>query len=439
MAELTVDQTRKMETSFASDKKNLLAQRAAATNGLLKAAEDQFVLARNKNPYFTDLTSDGVTNQKHSGRCWMFAGLNVLRFLLGKKLNVENFELSQNFLYFYDKLEKANYFYDKIIASAQADILDRKVDALMSEPEGDGGWWQYVVNLVKKYGVLPKTYMPETANTENSEVMNALLNRKLRQDGLRLRELVRGGASESEVETERSRMLEGINSIVSVSLGVPPREFRFQYQDKDKKYHDEGLMTPKDFFDKYIGVDLDDYVALDHYPLEGLLSMHKHYSNDLAGDMVGAPDPHWINTPVEEMKAAAIKQLQDGEPIWFACDVGQDSDRKAGVMATDLYDMATLVSVDFTMDKGRRVVSHESMATHAMTLVGVDVIDGKSVRWKVENSWGDENGEKGYYVMTDDWFDQFTFEVIINKKYLSEDLVQLYQTEPEVLPFYFPM
>lgn len=439
MAVLSGADAQKMEQEFVQDKKNVLAQRSAATNGLLKAAEDPFVIARNKNPYSTDLTSDEVTNQKHSGRCWMFAGLNVLRFAIAKKLNVENFELSQNFLYFYDKLEKSNYFYENVIATAKDDLFDRKVEFLFSEPESDGGWWQYVVNLVKKYGIVPKNAMPETANTENSTAMNEVLNRKLRQDGIRLRELVRGGASDEEVEAERSQMISGIYHIVSVALGTPPQQFRFQYQDKDKKYHDEGVMTPADFLKKYSDLDVDDFIPLDNYPLKEVVNYNKHYANELVGDMVGAPVPHWLNVPIDKLKAAAVKQVQAGEPVWFACDVDQSSDRKNGVMDTDLYDMSTLVGVDFTLTKGQRIASQESSATHAMTLVGVDVIDGKPARWKVENSWGSDNGQKGYFVMTDDWFDQYTFEVIINKKYLTADQVKLYQTEPEVLPYYLPL
>ena len=437
MAVISSEDTLKMKEAFSQDKKNILAQRASATNGLLKAAEDPFVIARNRNPYSTDLVSDEVTNQKHSGRCWMFAGLNVLRFHLEKKLNVENFELSQNFLYFYDKLEKSNYFYENVIATADDSLDDRKTAMLFEEPESDGGWWQYVVNLVKKYGVIPKNSMPETANTENSDTMNELLNRKLRQDALKLRDMVRAGASGDDIEAARAHMLEGVYSIVSVALGTPPESFRFQYQDKDKKYHDEGVMTPKGFFDTFIGTDMDDYIALGSYPADRL-QFNRHYSRELMGNMVGSPDPHWLNVTADDMKAAAVKQLQDGEPVWFGCDVGQSSDRKSGVMDTDLYDMATLVGVEFTMDKRQRIMTRESAATHAMTLAGVDVIDGRPVRWKVENSWGDENGQKGYFVMTDPWFDEYTFEAVINKKYLSEDIARLYETEPEVLPYYLP-
>ncbi|MBR4414566.1 MAG: C1 family peptidase [Aeriscardovia sp.] len=438
MKEITAEELQEFEKSFESDRSNLIAKRAVSTNGIYKAAEDMNAVDRNSNENFTfsiDVDSENVANQKRSGRCWIFAALNVLREHLQKEHKVApDFQLSQSYVYFYDKLEKCNYFYDNMVELADRPLSDALVWHRMDQPQQDGGDWCLVCALIDKYGVVPQDQMNETNCSISSNELNMILNRKLRKDALEIRSLVNEGKAD-QLEEVRSRMLNEDYRILAIALGVPPSEINFEFKDTSdaKELHQYGPMTPVDFYKQFIGLDLNDFVLLQDIPN---VDYNKLYSIEMSGNMVGGRPNLYLNTPAKDMKDAVIQQLKDGYGVWFSCDVMQQFDRQKGVEDLDLYGFNDLFNIDFSMSKKDMYNTKESLPTHGMVIAGVDLRDDKPVRWKIENSWGDELGDKGYMIMSDAWFDEYTYGVAVNKKYLTEEQRQAFETEPTMLPFW---
>lgn len=438
MAKLTSDQLQKMQQSFMASRSNLIAQNAVMKNGLRNSAIDQASEVKHQFVFSDDVDSENVANQNKSGRCWMYAALNTLRYRIEKKYKTKKFELSQNYTFFYDKLEKCNYFYQNIIDTAHKSLDDREVVFYLNMPQQDGGDWCLIASLIDKYGVVPKAAMGETSCSITSSELNTILNRKLRQDALKLRTMVADGASAEDLEAIRQDMLNDDYRILAIALGNPPEKVRFEFEDTDNKYHTSDLMTPKEFYKNYLDVDLNDYVGIINVP-SSKMTMPELYTIEHSGNMIDGRENLYLNLDIDRMKDLTIAQLKDGEPVWFGCDVLQASNIPMGIMATDLYQVDKLLDVEFTMDKGQRFDYRESLPTHGMVIAGVDIRDGKPVNWKVENSWGPDHGEKGYMVMSDDWYTQFTYEVVINKKYLNGTELEKLAGKPVVLPFWNSM
>ena len=285
-----------------------------------------------------------------------------------------------------------------------------------------------LVAIIQKYGIVPKTIMPETNSSSSSRELNTYLNKKLRKDALTLRTLIHNGASEKEVETRKVELLQEIYNLLSTSLGTPPAEFDYSYYDTDGNYHLEQGLTPTSFYDKYIGTDLNDYVSIINAPTKDK-PYNQVYTVDMLGNVVGGKEVRHLNVDIETFKQLAIDQLKDGESVWFGCDVGQSSTRDTGIMATDIYSVEDTLDINYTMSKAERLDYGESLMTHAMVLTGVNLINDKPTKWKVENSWGDKVGTKGYFVMSDDWMSEYTYQVVINKKYLSYDLKKIVEQD----------
>lgn len=440
--ELSLADLAHMRSEYEKKTAQHVAQRAVTKNGILESTQNIEVIEANPFVFSVDVDSEAVANQNQSGRCWMFACLNLLRLHIEKSLKLPHgsFQLSQNYTFFYDKIEKSNFFHQAIIDTALDELSDRKVTFLLQTPQQDGGDWDIITAIVKKYGVIPKTAMEETSASINSAELDTVLNRKLRQDALELRDLVRKQASDEDITATRKRMLGEVYQIVSVALGTPPETIDFEYRDTDKAYHADFGLTPKEFYDKYVPIDLDDYIGVINVPIDSM-PYGKVYGIDLSNEIIKGRPNRYLNVDMETLKNLAIQQLKDGEPVWFGCDVLQSSDIHKGVMAMGLYGLEEAFGIKFTMDKGQRFLSRESLPTHAMMLGGVDLVDGKPVRWKVENSWGaDVNGKKvgnnGYFVMSDDWMDQYTFEVAIRKDLLSPELQKALDSEPEMMPYW---
>ncbi|MBO0471174.1 C1 family peptidase [Enterococcus sp. DIV0242_7C1] len=430
--------TQKFRAAFAENNKQNALQRSVVKNGISASAQNQAAEVNNVPVFSVDLATGKVANQKQSGRCWMFAALNTFRHKMINSFNLKDFELSQNYTFFWDKYEKSNYFYENIIATADQELDSRKVAFLLATPQQDGGQWDMIVSIFQKYGVVPKTAMPESSNSSNSRDLNNYLNKKLRKDAVTLRELIHNGKTIEEVLAAKERMLGEIYNFLAISLGTPPETFDFEYRDEEKNYHlDQGL-TPQSFYEKYVGVDLDDYVSVINAPTADK-PYNKTYTVEMLGNVVGSKAVKYINVDMTTFKKLAAAQLEQGESVWFGCDVGQSSTRDSGIMSLDAYEMNDLFDIDFTMTKAERLDFGESLMTHAMVLTGVDLINGVSTKWKVENSWGEKVGDKGFFVMSDAWMDEYTYQIVVRKELLSKELQEVWKQEPIMLAPWDPM
>ena len=439
MSELTQNFTDKLYQAFEENAKYRAIENAVTHNGLLKSLETRQSAVDNDYAFSIDLTKDEVSNQKASGRCWMFAALNTFRHKLISEFKLENFELSQAHTFFWDKYEKSNWFLEQIIATASESTESRKVKFLLDTPQQDGGQWDMVVSLFEKYGVVPKSVYPESVASSNSRELNQYLNKLLRQDAQILRDLINSGADEAAVQAKKEELLQEIFNFLAMTLGLPPRQFDFAFRDKDNAYHVEKDITPQAFFEKYVGLKLSDYVYVINAPTADK-PFGKSYTVELLGNVVGSRPVKYINLEMDRFKELAIAQLQSGETVWFGSDVGQSSDRQAGIMATNTYDFASSMDIHLTQDKAGRLDYSESLMTHAMVLTGVDLdADGKSLKWKVENSWGDKVGQKGYFVASDSWMDEYTYQIVVRKDLLTEEELKAYEAEPQVLAPWDPM
>jgi bleomycin hydrolase len=427
------------EGTFGADKKNRVAMNATIANGIFESCTTVEAVVENRHSFSLNIEAGDITNQKKSGRCWMFAALNVMRLEIMEKLNLKNMELSQAYPLFWDKLEKSNHFLENILETLQEPLDGRVVSYLLKDPLGDGGQWDMFSNLVRKYGVVPKEMMPESKVSSETKTMDKLLTLKLREFACTLRTRSSEGKSLAELRELKETQLATIYDMLCISIGIPPKKFTYETQDKDGKFIRISNITPQDFYKDYVSMNLDEYVSLINAPTSDK-PFGKTYTVQYLGNVRGGKRVSYLNLPIEELKKAAIKQMQDGKAVWFGSDVGQSSDRKSGMMALDTYDLEGLFSTSFTMDKAQRLDYGESLMTHAMVLTGVNLDEsGKPNRWRVENSWGEEPGEKGFFVMSDDWFNEFTYQIVVNVKYLSKEQRQLLKQEPIVLKPWDPM
>lgn len=439
MSTLDFDFTERLYANYLANPSLQATENAVSHNGLLKSLETRQSATDNDYVFSIDLTKDAVSNQKASGRCWMFAALNTFRHKLISDFKLENFELSQAHTFFWDKYEKSNWFLEQIIATADQEIGSRKVKFLLDTPQQDGGQWDMVVALFEKYGVVPKSVYPESISSSASRELNQYLNKLLRQDAQILRDLLAKGASPEEVQTQKENLLQEIFNFLAVNLGLPPRNFDFAYRDKDNVYHRDTNVTPQAFYEKYVGLKLSDYVSIINAPTTDK-PYNKSYTVELLGNVVGAPAVRYLNVEMNRFKELAIAQLKAGESVWFGSDVGQSSNRQTGIMATNTYDFSSGLGIHFHQDKAGRLDYSESLMTHAMVLTGVDLDDNElPLKWKVENSWGDKVGDKGYFVASDSWMDEYTYQIVVRKEFLTQEELAAYQAQPQVLAPWDPM
>ena len=439
MSELTQEFTDQLYANYEANVKYVALENAVTHNGIHASLETRKSAVENTPVFSLDLTKDKVTNQKASGRCWMFAALNTFRHKMISSFQLEDFELSQAHTFFWDKYEKSNWFLEQVIATADQDLTSRKVAFLLQTPQQDGGQWDMVVSLFEKYGVVPKSVYPESISSSNSRELNTYLNKLLRQDAQLLRDLIRSGAGKEAVATKKQALLQEIFNFLAISLGLPPREFDFSYRDKDNQFHSESGLTPQTFYKKYVDLQLDDYVSIINAPTADK-PYGKSYTVDMLGNVVGSRPVRYLNVPMDRLKELAVAQMKAGETVWFGSDVGQVSNRKAGILATDVYDFEAGMDIHLTQDKAGRLDYAESLMTHAMVLIGVDLDeDGQSRKWKVENSWGDKVGTDGYFVASDAWMDEYTYQIVVRKEFLTPEELAAYEAEPIVLAPWDPM
>ena len=429
-----------METAFDREPANVLAMNAAIKSGVTALIRDAQLESRMQYAFSIDIEAGEVTNQKASGRCWMFAALNTMRVEIMKKLNIENMELSQNYTLFYDKLEKSNFFLESILDTLDEPTEGRMISWLVSAPLNDGGQWDMLANLIRKYGVVPKDCMPETYSSSETREINPWLTKKLREFACTLREAYYNGASMEELRASKQEMMNTIYKMLVITLGKPPKKVNWETRDKDNHFIRIQDMTPQAFFAEYVGWNLEDYVSIINAPTSDK-PFGRSYTVQYLGNVTEGHIIRHLNLPVEELKRLALAQMKDGNVVWFGCDVGQFHDKDYGAMDLQGVQAGRLFGTDFPMTKAQRLDYGESLMTHAMVFTGVNITDeGKPNRWKVENSWGpDRGGHKGFYIMSDEWFSEYLYQIVIHKKYLSEEQLAQYEAEPTVLKPWDPM
>ena len=439
MHSLEQDFTDKLYAAYEANPKFAAIENAISHNGLLASLEKRSAAVENTPVFSLDLTKDKVSDQKASGRCWMFAALNTFRHKMIAGFQLEDFELSQAHTFFWDKYEKSNWFLEQVIATADQELTSRKVKFLLDTPQQDGGQWDMVVALFEKYGVVPKSVYPESISSSNSRVLNQILNKLLRQDAQILRELVVEGADLAELQAKKEELLQEVFNFLAMNLGLPPRQFDFSYRDRDNHFHSESGLTPQTFYQKYVDLKLDDYVSIINAPTADK-PYGRSYTVEMLGNVVGSKPVRYLNVEMGRLKELAIAQMQAGETVWFGSDVGQSSNRKAGVMAEGMHDFTASMDIRLTQDKAGRLDYSESLMTHAMVLTGVDLDEnGKAKKWKVENSWGEKVGNKGYFVASDAWMDEYTYQIVVRKEFLTAAELAAYEAEPLVLSPWDPM
>jgi bleomycin hydrolase len=425
-----------LRKDFTANPVYRLAQNAVTRVTVDDVAINREILNAIDHSLSTTLDDWKVTNQERSGRCWLFAGLNLLRVGVMRKTGLKEFEFSQNHAMFWDKIERANYFLEAIIETANRDLDDRTVAFLLASVASDGGQWNMFAALVAKHGLAPKGYMPETQSSSNTARMNSILQYQLRQ-GTRA---VRAAAAES-VEAARdvkADILQVIYRVLCIHLGTPPASFDWQWTDKDKQFHRDGVLTPQEFAAKYVDLPVADYVCLVHDPRPSS-TVGRTFTVEYLGNVTGAPPVTYLNVDMSVIKDIAARTIEGGEPVWFGCDVGKMMSNDYAFWDASLYDLPGLYDAAFDLDKAGRLAYHETQMTHAMLFTGVDVLDGATRRWRVENSWGSDRGKDGFYTMNDSWFDQYVFEIAARRDALPEELQRALDAEPIMLPAWDPM
>jgi len=416
---------------FQAERANVIAKNAVTSAGLTKAARVPEGVGKNALGFDVEVTQGKRTNQERSGRCWMFASLNTMRYQVIKRYNLKTFELSQAYPLFWDKLEKSNWFLQNILETLDEPLHGRLLAHLLTDPIGDGGQWDMFRALVRKYGVVPKEAMPETACSRNTREMDATLTRYLRGCALRLRRSHEAGVSEDDLLQMRKAMMGDVYHLLATCLGEPPASFDVRLRSKDDELALAGTFTPQEFFFTAVGLDLGNYVSIISANTADKPFGHT-YTVSRLGNVLEAGGVRYLNLEVSRLKELAIAQLRDDLPVWFGCDVGQSFLREEGIMDTNALAVDTLLGFDVEkcMTRAERLDYGESAMTHAMVLEGVNLdADGRPTLWKVENSWGEDHGRDGFDTMSDAWFDEYVYQVVIDKRYLTGEERAIYDTE----------
>lgn len=425
-----------MSKGFNNDPSNIALQNAISSNKLKDIALNRSNAGKVDTYFKYKVSSSGITNQKASGRCWLFTGLNVLRPIAASNMNAKEIKFSQSFLFFYDQLEKANLFYEGIIDTRDKPMDDKRVDWLFKNPIGDGGQWTGVVDLIAKYGIVPEDVMPESYNADNTSAISTILATNLKANALKLREMAKSGSKLEDLRTVKNTMLSEVYKILALSLGEPPTTFTWRFETKDGNLTDLIEYTPVSFYKKWIKQDLSSYIMFMNDPTR---PYYKLYEIDFDRHTIDGENWKYINLPADVIKKMALKSIQGNDAMYFSCDVGKQLDMEHGYLDINNFNYEALFGVNMKMDKAQRIASFASGSSHGMTLVGVDVDDsGKPLKWLLENSWG-MTGFKGHLIMTDRWFDEYMFRLVINKKYVSPEIQKILSSEAILLPPWDPM
>lgn len=432
--DITPKELEQIQASFVKDPSTRALQNILTTNSSVSKLALNHELDGKIDHFFKyKVDVKGITDQQSSGRCWMFTSMNVLRPSVMKQFNINHFDFSHNYSYFWDMFEKSNLFLENIIRTADRDILDREVASYFSSPVGDGGVWNLFYNVAEKYGVVPQEIMPETAHSDNTGNLNRILNERLRGAGWDIREMIENGAKAKEVKAEKIEVLKDVYRVLALCLGEPPVSFTWRYEDADGKVQ-ELTTTPMEFYKSIIPEDYDpkSYIMIMNDPTREYYKVYDiaNYRNTIEGI-------NWVylNLPNDVIKTAALKAIKANEPLYTSCDVNKFFNRYDGISDPEMFDYASLFGIKLDMDKKARILTRQSGSSHAMTLVAVDTDENDvPVKWEFENSWGPDAGHNGYITFTDEWFDEYMFRIVINKKYLDAKSVKALEGKPVQLP-----
>lgn len=438
---ITQDVIQKLQSSYTETVADKAIRRALSQNSIASLTSSANGITEIGTDFSDIVPTKGITNQQSSGRCWLFTGLNVLRAKAITRWNLPGLELSQNYLFFYDQLEKANLFLQGVVDTRKQTFDDRMVDWLFQNPLSDGGTFCGVADLVQKYGVMPKEAFPETYQSSNTSGFTSVMKTKLREMGLELRTLGENKkTTEKQLQDKKVEMLGTIYRMLTLAYGVPPTEFSWTQRDAKGKEVSTETYTPMSFYQKYWdGEDLyDNYIMVMNDPLR---EYYKVYQIEYDRHTYDGHDWVYLNLPVEDIKPMAIASIKDSTAMYFSCDVGKFLNRQNGSLTLSNFDYESLFGITLGMDKKQRVQTHASGSSHAMTMIAVDIDKetGKTKKWMVENSWGATSGYKGNLVMTDEWFDNYMFRLVINKKYADKKYLEMLNQKPILLPAWDPM
>lgn len=457
---LTTGDLDKLKAGFRKDAYTKAMQNALTSTEITQLAWNRENVGTTDQLFTYRVDVSGITDQKKSGRCWMFSSLNLFRPLVMKHFTLDEFEFSENYLYFWDLIEKSNLFLNNMANSANLSIDDQKVKWYLHSPVDDGGQWINFVNLAKKYGMIPKEAMGETNSSENTAWMIKLINTKLREDALEIRQMISANtpvllakqtadkheirelaatkANQAKLAARKLEMLSEVYRMLALNLGEPPGEFQWRYKNKDKEIVDAKTYTPQSFMAEIFGnTSLDDYVMLMNDPSR---PFWKHYEVENYRNTQEGENWHYVNLPNEVIKEFCIASIKNNEALYASCDVAKQLRREVGILDVDNFDFESVYGVKFGMNKAQRIQTGESGSSHGMALIAVDVdAQKKPVKWQFENSWGPTAGEKGYLTFTDAWFNEYMFRFVVNKKYLSDKVLEIYSQKPEMLPPWDPM
>lgn len=429
MKEITLDNIKKFKEEYQNNSVNKLLEDSIINNGINKTCFNHNVLIENQNVFNIELPDSKRTDQKNSGRCWAFAGINMIKHDIAKNLNIkpEDIDLSVNYLTFFDKLEKANTIYENVLSLEKYDfdILNQLKITIIEE----GGWFEFFRELVKKYGVIPSSYMPENATSEDSRLLMIIYDEKIKRDIYTLLEAKKHNKTEKELNQLTEKMLEENYSILAKMLGEPPLSINFEYKDKDNKVISK-ILTPQEFYQKYCTLDLDDFVSIGSMKMYNK-EYYKKYKRKYEQNILNKGIVEFLNLPLEEFKKPIIAQLKDGLPVWFGAEVKKMRNQEKGILDSNTYNYEKVFGFK-RLTQEENLNLHSITLAHAMSFVGVHIIDEKPVRWKVENSWGDKDN-KGYFIMNDNYFNDFVMNAIIKKEYLTEKQLELLNQEAIIM------
>ncbi len=456
---LSPELIRQLRGSFRMDDQTRVLHNAIANNEINDLVLNRSIIVKHNTQFSHTIKISGITNQHRSGRCWLFAGLNTLRPRIMDSQKLDSFEFSVSYLQFWDKMEKANLFLEYMIEFRDRDYLDRDFEMVAKSPLGDGGWWNYVTDLIDKYGVVPKSAMPTTISADNTRTINKVLTAKLRADAVKLHRMHRQGASLKKLREYKERSLADVYRVLVMALGEPPAEFEWRPKKKKDQKKDAAKndasntkgqktdgdprpilslprkFTPKSFYKHVVGLNLGDYVCLYSDPNN---VFNKHYQFKYARNLYDKPDMHFVNLPINELKKIAMNSVKANQPVWFAADVGPDQSSKHGIMAERLFDYGPLFNLDLKMTKADRIRYRAGGSNHAMVFMGVDIQSGKPTKWLVENSWGKKNGDEGKWTLYNDWFGEHVYVIIVHRRFVGKNALKIFNDKPVVLPSWYP-
>ena len=437
MQEIKKDYLKKQAKSYEKDSKNVILRHAMCNNSIYSLANNQDNAKDMDFNFDINIKTLPAANQKASGRCWIFAATNVCREIIAKECNLANFELSQSYLAFYDRFEKANYLLESVIELIDKDYDDRTLTFLLQNGVGDGGQWDMFVNLVNKYGLCPKNVFLETNTSSATRETGQLINFNIRKFASKAKALYEKEGLVA-VRKEKEALLNKFYVLLTNAYGLVPEKFDFEYTDKDGNYHLEKDFTPLSFKEKYLGKQLDNFVSLINAPTKSK-PFNKAYTIKYLGNVVAGKDVTHLNVTMDRMKELILSQLKDDRIVWFGSDVGFYGDRELGVWDDGKFDLDSPYGLNLKMDKGESLDYHASQMNHAMCITGVSFKDGVPSKWKIENSWGTDRAKAGYYIMSASWFDQFVYQAVVDKKYLSKEELRAVSNKPVVLKPWDPM